>query len=449
MVLLDVLARVAKANRWKLAVAHLNHGLRGADSDADQKLVQREAKRLKLPFFGGREDVREVAKTGGFSLEMAARKARHEFLARTAARHGARIIALAHHADDQLELFFLRLLRGSGPEGLSGMKYVNASPAAPRISLVRPLLATPKSVLRAYATEHNVRFREDTSNAQLDFQRNRIRAELLPLLRRHYQPALDRTVARVAEIIQAESEFVTAAARRWLAGNGDTQKHRQMVSGTQREPNLASIAFAQLPVALQRRCLYLQLLDLGVEPDFAVVEQLRLHPEKPWCVQASEPTMIRNVAGRVLLSRAEAPSLRAETPYGVLRHKELLDLASGRGEAQFSCVKFEWQIRRHPLQSLISPRPGRERFDADRIGAAIVLRHWQPGDRFQPIGMTSAVKLQDLFVNARIPRTRRHELVVGTTRAGEIFWVEGLRIGERFKLQKSTKRALHWRWQRG
>jgi len=89
-----------------------------------------------------------------------------------------------------------------------------------------------------------------------------------------------------------------------------------------------------------------------------------------------------------------------------------------------------------------------EVFDADRVGKRVILRHWQPGDRFQPIGMDRALKLQDLFVNQKVPRAKRHTLVVATTAAGDIFWVEGLRIADPFKLTTGTKRRLLWRWQR-
>ncbi len=91
---------------------------------------------------------------------------------------------------------------------------------------------------------------------------------------------------------------------------------------------------------------------------------------------------------------------------------------------------------------------GSEKFDADLVGGTVVLRHWQPGDRFQPIGMKRPVKLQDIFVNLKIPRARRHELVLATTRAGEVFWVEDLRISDRFKITSRTIRRLHWQWKR-
>ena len=110
---------------------------------------------------------------------------------------GAAPVALAHHADDHLELFFLRLLRGSGGEGLGGMKWRNPSPLNRQVELVRPLLAQPKSALLILASELGVRFREDASNGCLDIQRNRIRHELLPLLRANYQPALDLSLIHI------------------------------------------------------------------------------------------------------------------------------------------------------------------------------------------------------------------------------------------------------------
>jgi tRNA(Ile)-lysidine synthase len=109
---------------------------------------------------------------------------------------------------------------------------------------------------------------------------------------------------------------------------------------------------------------------------------------------------------------------------------------------------ISWKQGRQTGAARPKPLAGREFFDADKVGARIVLRHWRAGDRFQPIGMAQAVKLQDLFVNAKIPRARRHALIVAATAAGEIFWVEDLRLGERFKLDGTTRRRWRWSWRR-
>ena len=149
---------------------------------------------------------------------MAARKLRHEFFARVAREQKISIIALAHHADDQVELFFLRLLRGAGGEGLAGMKWRSPSPADKKLTLVRPLLGFSKTEMLAFARENKILFRDDATNFSTDFLRNRIRNELLPLLQKKYQPgigknrfAADGNHRRGIRVRRRES------ARAWLA----------------------------------------------------------------------------------------------------------------------------------------------------------------------------------------------------------------------------------------
>ena len=487
MVLLRVLHELAPGHGWQLRVAHLNHQLRGRSSDADARLVRRVAAALGLPCVVGRSEVRESAQAGGLSLEMAARKVRHNFLARLAARMASPTVALAHHADDQLELFFLRLLRGCGGEGLAGMKWRSPSPANPEVGLVRPLLDQPKAALRQWAASNKVLFREDASNACLDIQRNRIRHHLLPLLRRQYQPALHRTILRLMDIIGEEAAFAAQEAREWVA-------HWSGGRRAQGGGGRAATPFLELPVAVQRRCIELQLAAQGLDPDYELVEQLRKRPGRAVSVRQSRLAGIeagqtirvgRSVpphrgplpegeaqgegeSGRDNRKTAEVPCSGPQSPRRVLsvsRDAEGLlrlsqaepavfrpatlrqDLSERAGEALFDGLRLGWLITRGGSK----PRPGRaqrEFFDAERVGTPVVLRHWQPGDRFQPIGMPVPVKLQDLFTNQKVSRRQRHELIVAATARGDLFWVEGLRISERFKLRQTTKRRLQWTWER-
>ena len=422
MTLLQMLQALAGKSRWKITVAHFNHLLRGRSSDADENLVRSTAKTLGLAFVSGRADVKQFAREAKLSLEMAARKLRHEFLARVARERKIAVVALAHHSDDQVELFFLRVLRGTGGEGLAGMKWRGPSPADPELVLVRPLLGFSKAELREQARENKLRFREDATNAQLDAPRNRVRNELLPLLRNHYQPGLTKTVLRLMEIVGAEADLASAAAQEWLKI---------------RDKKACRGVFENLPVAVQRKILQRQLVGLGLAPDFELVERLRGRSgrkESAGC----EFSVARDMAGRVSLHREVVQKFNGEAIN--------LKFNNRSGRVQFGGSEFRWQIKR--LKRFQRPRnqPGREIFNADKIGDVIMLRHWQAGDRFQPIGLPSPVKLQDLFVNAKIPAAARRDLAVAATLAGEIFWVEGLRIGERFKLTPATVRQMVWNW---
>jgi tRNA(Ile)-lysidine synthase len=416
MVLLHVLHELTPAHQWTLVVAHLNHQLRGRSSQADARFVQDQCGRLGLPCVVGSRDVQTVAKRRKISVEMAAREARHRFLVQAARRRRCPVVVLAHHADDQAELVLLRLLRGSGSEGLAGMRVCSPSPMNPAIRLVRPLLEVSREQIDARARDARIRFREDRSNRDPRFLRNRIRHELLPLLSRDYQPAIQRVLTRTASILAAESECIREQAQAWL---------------TRRRGS-----FEGLPRAVRRQVVQQQALELGVVLDFETCEELVRVGERPV-----------NVPGGIRLRRDARGGLRRVDSAGLAHLKQRRDLQlSSSGRASFAGREFQWSIRRcaHPVRVVL--RSCCEVFDAERVGRSIVLRHWRAGDRFQPIGMPNSAKLQDLFTNLKVSRIERRTRVIAETENREIFWVEGLRIGECFKLRPGTRKTLVWRW---
>ncbi len=417
MTLLHALHTLAGKCRWKIVVAHFNHQLRGRASDGDEKFVHKTAAALGLPFVAGRADVKRFAQKSGLSVEMAARKLRHEFFARSAREQKILTIALAHHADDQVELFFLRVLRGSSGAGLGGMKWHSTSPADKEITIIRPLLDFSKTEIAAYAREHKVAFRDDASNFSNDFLRNRIRNELIPLLRGHYQPGLAKTVLRLMEITGSEAEAVALLAGKWQR---------------ERKPD-----FENLPVAVQRRVMQMQLGQLNMAVDFDLIEQLRGASGK-----------FVSVGPGLSISRGPDGDLKLSEQSSIGFNPQELPVNLGRaGDVEFDGVKFNWSFGRKSQTNPIF-QAQREFFDAAKVGGKITLRHWRPGDRFQPIGFKKATKLQDLFTNAKIPYDRRRSLIVALAASGEIFWVENMRISENFKLTPITKQRLVWRWNR-
>ena len=422
MILLHLLHRFSDARDWKLVVAHFNHQLRGRQSDSDERFVQRAATALDLKVVSGGGDVKAFQQKHKISLEMAARKMRHDFLARTARQWDITTIALGHHADDQVELFFLRLLRGSGGTGLAGMEWKTQSSSDPEVTLVRPLLGQAKRDLESFAKREQVPFRKDSTNDLLEILRNRIRHELVPLLVRDYQPALLKTTLRSMDVLGANADCVTQFSQQWL------QKERR--------PH-----FDRLPVAVQRESLHLQLMRLPIETGFDLIERLRCSPEHNISVNANS-VVFRDHAGRI--------HHKEIIPCDFNTNQAILDLSERHGKTVFETMEVMWRIglREGPYRDIPKRGASCEHFDADKVGSVIILRHWQPGDRFRPIGLKSAVKLQDLFMNQKVPRPKRHKIVVGATTQNEVFWVEGLRISESFKLDKGTLRSLKWKWRR-
>lgn len=417
MALLHALHQLAHEHTWKLTVAHFNHQLRSRASDADEKLVRNVAKTMRLKFVAGSADVKAHATRTGKSIEMAARELRHAFLARAARKLKIKTIVTAHHADDQVELFFLRLLRGASTEGLAGMRWRSASPAVKTVQLARPLLNISRQEMETFARANRIAWREDKTNVSTDFLRNRIRRELLPLLEKNYQPGLRKNILRLTELLRAETEVVAHATNEALS----TKQN-----------------FNNLPVAIQRRLLQQQLFQFRLSPDFATIETLRLKADE--VIELNPTTRVaRDQRGRLrLVDKFTAQFSPAN---------RTVKLKASITTVDFENCQLTFQITGRAGTKL-NPRPTCESFDADKIGRVITLRNWQPGDRYQPIGSESSRKLQDMFVDLKVPKNERHSRIVATTAHGEILWIEGLRISEKFKLTAETKRRLVLKWSR-
>jgi tRNA(Ile)-lysidine synthase len=421
VVLLDLLRRQAARYGWTLHVAHFNHRLRGRASDADERFVRELAREFGLPITCDAGDVRGHAGTRRCPVEVAARELRHAFLARVARATGFFRVALAHHANDQTETFFIRLLRGAGGEGLAGMRFESPSPADPAVLLVRPLLDVTRAELEAHARAAGLRWREDASNREERPLRNWLRRRVVPLLEQRTRGALHRLVNRAAQIVAAEAHFSREEADRWLSRGA-------------RRPR-----FDRLAVAVQRQVIARQLTELGVEARFEWIEALRLDTAVP--VTTCAGLIWRDPEGRLHRGRTEGSAF--QTAEGTL------DLRAPAGRVDFAGLRGAWRcFSVSPGWKVPPPVLGREFLDAARLGRRVVLRHWRRGDRFQPLGLPTPAKLQDLFTNAKVPRDARHAAVLLANTAGEIVWVERLRLGEAAKVRPSTRRVFEWRWER-
>jgi len=420
MALLHLLATPELGLRDRLVVAHFDHQLRGADSDADVGFVEQAAGQLGRPFEFGSGDTRQLAAETGNGIEAAARQLRHQFFVRLAKRLASCNVALAHHADDQIETFFLRLLRGAGNRGLAGMQPVAPSPIDPGVTLVRPLLCMHRAEIIAYAEEQGIAHREDTSNSNIHFLRNRVRHELLPQIKEQFGASVSQQIVKAMQVAGDEADCIDDFAVAWLGRS---------------EP-----PFDQLPAAVQRQVVQRQLFPLGVEPSFNLVETLRAKADRVIEI-APGKRLQRNVAGRVEL----APSV-AEPEFSLTKLDVLLE--GQAGEAEFGGLTIRWERLTGGLAKWqeLGQAENRELFDAEAIGQAITLRHWQPGDRFHPIGQGSSTKLQDLFVNRKISKAERHRLVIAEAADGFLFWVQHLRIADSYKVTESTASLLSFSW---
>ncbi len=399
--LTHALRTVAHSLGFRLTAAHLNHRLRGTESDRDERFVRDMCCRLEL------ELVVERANGLGLdtpNLEERARELRHSFLNGTADRLGASHIALAHHADDQAETVLMRLLRGAGMAGLGAM--AEAGPGR----LLRPLLGVSRAALLAYLEAISARFVTDSTNLSTMPLRNRVRNELLPILEREYAPGLRDRLAELSSEFRSVHDFLTSLAR-------DELKARLEIGGA-----LEIGGFEKLHPALAAMLIREFVHDrIG---NLRRIERADVEAMRRLCV-AGPPNGAFKLPGGWQMRReyqrvvVEHPRRRAPSAFAI-------ELARD-GETLVADACFAFRA------STFEARPGIAMparlcgalFDADRLDQRLVVRNFVRGDRIRPLGMEGERKLTDVFIDKKLPRERRANwpLVVS---GDEIIWIPAL-----------------------
>lgn len=405
--LLDIMTRLDCG--LHLVVAHLNHCLRGAESDADEAFVASLADNYHLPFVSQRCDVADLARREQLSLEDAGRRARYAFLEQTAAQYRASSIALAHHQDDQAETVLIRLLRGSGGTGLAAMA------GAAGEKLKRPLLQVSRAKLEQYLKQRGLTYRTDSTNADTAILRNSIRHELIPFLRR-YNPKVSERLAATAEILAGDEELLdslTQAAYQKLAASESGRVNFQI------EPLLRESR--PLRLRLYRRALFElrgDLMRIGLA-HLDAIDRLAASPR---------PNAEAKLPGAFKAWRCYGSlSIGHEAPQASPAWEQVVT-GVGRYQLPGGAVLVVERLSRP--ESFDTGSRWSAFLSADAVPFPWLLRNFRPGDRFTPLGMGGVQKVKDAFINEKVPPDLRRRIPLLLSE-GEIAWVPGVRLGER------------------
>jgi len=467
--LLHLLRELRATWNLRLHVAHLNHRLRGSDSDEDAAFVTRLAAAWDLPATVVASDVPAYQQAHGLSLETAARQVRYAFLAGVAAQTRAASVALGHTASDQVETVIIHWLRGAGPTGLRGMlpdqtmrvwpvdlssAWSAAGGTPPRppgpdqtIRLIRPLLAITRAEVETYCAAHDLPFRDDLSNLDETILRNRVRCQLLPLLR-EYNPALDDTIRRAATAFAEVSRFLQeqvealwpTIARTWPGViTFDRRAWQQTDPVIQR--GLVREAVARL--------LWGAPLDLGWEHAEAVRDLVARG------VVGAETHLAHGLVAVLdhdTLALGD-PAALAVPPDGLYLTMDRLPLAV---PGVTPLPGTDWVLEATRLEAAApdmtdwATRSGPRcvYMDAERAGLELALRRRRPGDRFRPLGQGGTRKLKDVFIDAHVPRRWRDSVPLLVDARDRILWVVGHRIAAEVGITVETRQVLRFHFQR-
>lgn len=400
----------------ELIVAHLNHGIRGDEAKGDAEFVKETAKSLRLTFVYGEVDTLSFKEESQLSLEDAARTLRYKFFDQVLNKHYATKIATAHTLDDQAETVLMRLLRGSGSRGLSGIPPVSNS-------IVRPLIDTPRSEIEEYLRSKGVEWVEDSTNESPEFLRNRIRQDLLVELE-SYNPQIKETLSRTAEILRSEEGFIRREAL----------KHFDDIFSPNKSELIGDLKYYRSV----EKPLRFSLLRLTIEKLNTSLKNI----SSTHIVSADDFLLSETASGEVELPQGTV-IVKGYDTFLVTRKSELeLEFSySIQSPGKWSFPEFSVSIEYIKTDELAENDESVAYFDPETVSFPIEVRNFKPGDRFSPLGMTTSKKLQDYFTDIKLPKFLRSRVPIFISK-DEIMWLGGIRLDNRFKVTDKKKEVL-------
>jgi tRNA(Ile)-lysidine synthase len=432
--LVHVLAELSNAGALTLVgLAHLDHRLRGGESDRDREFCAALAANLQVPFNVEQIDVLREAERRRESVEQTARTERYEFLERARARLGADRVAVAHTRDDQAETVLLRLLRGAGTRGLAAI-------LPSRDGVIRPLIDIRRAEIVRYLESHGHAWVEDSTNEDRRILRNWVRHDLLPTIVARNGDGVTDVLARTADSAREDEallETLALAAEDRLRSDARTivtvDAHRLLLE----------------PPAIARRVVRRLLESVGQRATTwaHVAAVMDLAAGEPGVVHASGCNVKLSSADRVLYFRAAPPASEygggAFAPPALdprpLPVPGVIDLPESGGRLRAERKELE---EVGGLPALSTGGLSQAVIPAVTAEPGLFVRSWRPGDTLQPLGLSGRKKVQDLFVDRKVPRDVRHSVPIVTAADGRIVWVAGLALGEAFRVTPATKSVV-------
>jgi tRNA(Ile)-lysidine synthase len=442
--LLRVLLELGSELGIVLSVLHFNHKIRGADADADERFVAELAKQCGLEFHRSGMDVRAYAAEHKLNLETAGREARYRFFEAFLQRHGLNAVATGHNMDDQAETVLMRILRGAGTKGLGGIypKKAVLSGGAQVGYIVRPLLGIRRAEARGYLEDIHQSWREDATNIDLQYTRNRIRHGLIPLIETRFQPTAVAALAQLAEVAREEENY-------WEAELGRVMPEVVVESAASSlKVNIARLKAR--PPALQRRVVRACARALGVTLDF---EHLKILLHAAGCCKGGYVCDLPGgwvvVCGHHELRFELRPNTHQQAP---LSYEYRLPIP---GEVEIREIGRVIRAFLRPVKSGVSGYNREQWMDPVKLGPELIVRNWQPGDRLWPSHSKGPKKIKELLQERHVPWAERQPWPVVVSGAN-VAWSRLFGASAEFQADSATKQAvvieehvLHPREQRG
>ena len=422
--LLNLLNSVKEELDLKLAAAHINHMIRGEDADGDEKYAEELCNKLGIKFFSLRKDVEGYGREEGLSSETAGRKVRYDFFNEVANKLGYSKIATAHNANDQAETILLRIMRGTGLDGLGGI------PVKRENRYIRPILFMKREEIEAYCEENKLSPRIDCTNLEKLYSRNKVRLDILPYMKENFNKDVIEAINRMALLLQDDNNFIVEEVNKVYKDYCIEKDDKVIIS---KEVFKMSKAIVGRIIRKAIKKVNGNQYDVELKHIKEIEEIQSVSTNKS--VDLPYGIYAENVYGDIHIKSKK--QVNNYTFDEVVCDKELIDGKT----LEFGNYEFKFRVLENNKNLEIKKNNSIKYFNYDEINGNIIIRQRKNGDKINPLGMKGTKKLKDIFINMKIPKEER-DLIPIMQFGDKIGWIVFLKLSDEFKVTKDTKKIL-------
>lgn len=421
MTLLNILNDLKDELDIELGAAHVNHLLRANDAERDEGICRKYCEEKNITFHLLRIDINEMAKTTGMSHEMAGREARYDFFKKVSEENNYNKVAIAHNLNDQAETVLMRIMRGSGSEGLIGIKPVRDE------VFIRPLIECSRVEIENYCSDKKLTPAIDKTNYESIYARNKVRLELIPYIEKNFNKDIVKTLNRMSTLLNEDNEFIEEVSNEKFHKWCDKKEDRVIIDSELFNEHKAVVSRA------------IRKAILSVKGDLYNIESSHIN---------DIIKLYNHNTGKFVLVPG---NVKVENVYKNLHI--YMQKSNNKNELEFNininerkyCDSIDAYVETKLLEKINNSKLKKsdnvKYFDLDKINGEIKLRYRKDGDKFSPLGMTGTKKLKDIFINMKVPRETR-DITPLLCFGNEVGWIVGYKVSEKFKIDKDTKNIL-------
>ncbi|HBJ1646649.1 TPA: tRNA lysidine(34) synthetase TilS [Clostridium botulinum] len=427
--LLNILKELREELDIEIGAAHLNHLLRGEDAFKDEEFVISTCKEMNIPYYVKRVDINKYSKEHKLSSELAGRNVRYGFFDEILKKDGFNKIATAHNANDQAETIIFRLMRGTGLEGLGGIKVCRED------KIIRPILCLTRKEVEKYIKEKNLNPRIDKTNFEKIYNRNKIRLDIIPYIQNNFNEDIVKTLNRMSLLIQKDNAFIEGlcikAYNEYCKKNTDS-KFYILKKELFKEDQAIVTRIIRTALIEYSKSHY----DFEMKHIYDILELSKKETGKG--INLPKNIYVENIYGDIKISSKMKEDIKVDKTEFLLNKKSI-----GEDRIQFNNYEFEISVLKNKSTNLIDLKENKlvKYFDLDKINENILFRTRKNGDKITPLGMKGQKKLKDIFINMKVPKEER-DLIPVICFDNDIAWILGLQISDNFKVTNNSKNIL-------